>query len=141
MALMPLCRLMCGRSLTSGMRNMRRDPSEDQRPSAHQAAKPQSEKRTLKLTRNVIALVASAFLLWQTHSGSALSQNSSELIDGFAAEGTRVQRRLEEDFRRVPAHGSAREHLRRLTAEPHVAGTKEDYATAIYVRDQIDRKS
>src|SRR5687767_4817742 len=104
---------------------------------AHQAAKPQPEKRTLKLTRNVLALVASAFLLWQTHSGSALSQNPSELLDGFAAEGTRVQRRLEEDFRRVPAHGSAREHLRRLTAEPHVAGTKEDYATAIYVRDQM----
>ena len=40
-------------------------------------------------------------------------------------------------FARVPAPDSAREHLRRLTAEPHVAGTKEDYATAIYVRDQI----
>src|SRR4029450_11485581 len=43
----------------------------------------------------------------------------------------------EEDFRSVPAPASAREHLRRLTAEPHVAGTKEDYDTAIYVRDQI----
>ncbi len=48
-----------------------------------------------------------------------------------------AQRRWEEDFRAVPAPASAREHLRRLTAEPHVAGTKEDYATAIYVRDQI----
>ena len=95
------------------------------------------EKRTLKQTRNVISLVASAFLLWQAHSGSALSQSSSDLLDGFTVEGTRVQRRLEEDFRRVPAHGVAREHLRRLTAEPHVAGTKEDYATAIYVRDQM----
>ena len=37
----------------------------------------------------------------------------------------------------MPAPDSAREHLRHLTAEPHVAGTKEDYATAIYVRDQI----
>lgn len=48
-----------------------------------------------------------------------------------------VQRRWEEKFREVPAPESAREHLRRLTAVPHVAGTKEDYATAIYVRDQI----
>ena len=48
-----------------------------------------------------------------------------------------TQRRWEESFRAVPATNSAREHLRRLTAEPHVAGTKEDYATAIYVRDQI----
>ena len=37
----------------------------------------------------------------------------------------------------MPAASSAREHSRRLTAEPHVAGTKEDYATAIYVRDQL----
>jgi N-acetylated-alpha-linked acidic dipeptidase len=48
-----------------------------------------------------------------------------------------VQRGWEEKFRAVPAPESAREHLRRLTAVPHVAGTKEDYATAIYVRDQI----
>ena len=47
------------------------------------------------------------------------------------------ERSREEQFRAVPAASSAREHLRRLTAEPHVAGTKEDYATAIYVRDQI----
>ena len=48
-----------------------------------------------------------------------------------------VQRGWEERFRAVPAPESAREHLRRLTAVPHVAGTKEDYATALYVRDQI----
>jgi N-acetylated-alpha-linked acidic dipeptidase len=48
-----------------------------------------------------------------------------------------VQRGWEEKFRAVPAPESAREHLRRLTAVPHVAGTKEDYATALYVRDQI----
>ena len=42
-----------------------------------------------------------------------------------------------EQFRAVPAPKSAREHLRRLTLEPHIAGTKEDYATAIYVRDQL----
>src|SRR4029078_7760477 len=42
-----------------------------------------------------------------------------------------------DEFRAVPAPASAREHLRRLTAEPHIAGSKEDYATAIYVRDKI----
>ena len=57
--------------------------------------------------------------------------------DGFTAEGAAAERRWEELFRTVPAPGSAREHLRRLTAEPHVAGTKEDYATADYVRDQM----
>jgi N-acetylated-alpha-linked acidic dipeptidase len=58
-------------------------------------------------------------------------------IDGFTAERAAAERRWEEQFRAVPAPASAREHLRRLTIEPHVAGTKEDYATAVYVRDQL----
>ena len=66
---------------------------------------------------------------------SAYSQHAS--FDGYTAAASTRARRLEQQFRSVPAPASAREHLRRLTAEPHVAGTKEDYATAIYVRDQI----
>src|SRR5690349_9372652 len=58
-------------------------------------------------------------------------------IDGFSSERSAAERRWEEQFRAVPDPKSAREHLRRLTAEPHIAGTKEDYATAIYVRDQL----
>src|SRR3954470_2663029 len=58
-------------------------------------------------------------------------------IDGFSSERAVAERRWEEQFRSVPDPKSAREHLRRLTAEPHIAGTKEDYATAIYVRDQL----
>lgn len=58
-------------------------------------------------------------------------------IDGFSSERAVAERRWEEQFRAVPNQKSAREHLRRLTAEPHIAGTKEDYATAIYVRDQL----
>ena len=58
-------------------------------------------------------------------------------IDGFHPERVTAQRRWEEVFRSVPAAKSAREHLRRLTLEPHIAGTKEDYDTAIYVRDQL----
>src|SRR5690349_15886378 len=58
-------------------------------------------------------------------------------IDGFNSERAAAERRWEEQFRAVPDPKSAREHLRRLTAEPHIAGTKEDYATAVYVRDQL----
>jgi N-acetylated-alpha-linked acidic dipeptidase len=58
-------------------------------------------------------------------------------LDGFSANTSATQRRWEELFRSVPAPKSAREHLRRLTLEPHIAGSKEDYATAIYVRDQM----
>ena len=45
------------------------------------------------------------------------------------------QRRWEEQFRAVPQPATAREELRRLTAEAHIAGSPEDYATAVYVRD------
>ena len=58
-------------------------------------------------------------------------------IDGFSAERAAAERRWEEQFRSVPSPPSAREHLRRLTVEPHIAGTKEDYDTAVYVRDQL----
>ncbi|HVF49602.1 MAG TPA: M28 family metallopeptidase [Pyrinomonadaceae bacterium] len=64
---------------------------------------------------------------------------SSGVLEGFTGDESNAQRRLEEQFRLVPAPASAREHLRRLTMEPHVAGTQEDYRTAIYVRDQMRR--
>jgi N-acetylated-alpha-linked acidic dipeptidase len=64
----------------------------------------------------------------------ALSQNT---LDGFSPARATNQRRWEEQFRAVPNPKSAREHLRILTREPHIAGTKEDYDTAIYVRDQL----
>src|SRR5258706_5348682 len=59
------------------------------------------------------------------------------VIDGFAPKPSDNQRRLEDQFRAVPSAANAREELRRLTAEAHLAGSPEDYATAIYVRDQM----
>src|SRR6185295_17333363 len=58
---------------------------------------------------------------------TVVSQSMSALpdLDGFTRDGSTAQRRWEEEFRAVPAPASAREHLRKLTAEPHVAGTKE----------------
>ncbi|HET7158812.1 MAG TPA: hypothetical protein VFI62_07435, partial [Burkholderiales bacterium] len=58
-------------------------------------------------------------------------------LDGFSTDRATAQRRWEERFRAVPTPNSAREHLRILTRDPHIAGTKEDYATAVYVRDQL----
>ena len=90
--------------------------------------------------RSVAILLVLVFLGINTNLRPVLSQSSatsSVNLDGFSTEGSTTERRWEEEFRSVPAPGSAREHLRRLTAEPHVAGTKEDYATAVYVRDQI----
>jgi len=61
----------------------------------------------------------------------------AQALDGFSQTSSQDERRIEEQFRAVPQPASAREHLRRLTAEPHIAGTPEDYATAVYVRDQM----
>jgi N-acetylated-alpha-linked acidic dipeptidase len=94
----------------------------------------------MRIIRGMAAVVLfTAFFVTDASLRSVVSQSTaaSSDLDGFTRDGSAAQRRWEEDFRSVPAPGSAREHLRKLTAEPHVAGTKEDYATAIYVRDQI----
>src|SRR6266850_2629104 len=80
-----------------------------------------------------ILLILSA----NTRLGFAQALIDVRALDGFSTAGAVAERRWEEQFRAVPASASAREHLRRLTLEPHVAGTKEDYATAIYMRDQL----
>src|SRR5207245_9577728 len=69
-----------------------------------------------------------------------LGQNratEAAVIDGFAPKLSEVERKFEEQFRAVPAPATAREELRRLTSEAHIAGSPEDYATAVYVRDQM----
>jgi N-acetylated-alpha-linked acidic dipeptidase len=87
--------------------------------------------------------VALAFLLTGAVAHAQLGLRAQEkprdasTFDGYSvAEGAR-ERELEEQFRAVPAADSARAHLQRLTSEPHVAGTREDYETAIYVRDRM----
>ena len=95
----------------------------------------------MKFIRNTVAgLLVLAFLTTAANFRTVLSQvapASTSVLDGFTPDGSAEERRWEDEFRAVPAPASAREHLRRLTAEPHVAGTKADYATAVYVRDQI----
>jgi N-acetylated-alpha-linked acidic dipeptidase len=86
--------------------------------------------------------IAFALIITFVFAGrTLLAQNrptdAAPSIDGFALNETAGERRLEEQFRAVPKPASAREHLRILTAEPHVAGSPEDYKTAIYVRDQM----
>jgi N-acetylated-alpha-linked acidic dipeptidase len=82
--------------------------------------------------RQLIASLVS--FLFITNCAAAFAQSG---IDGFTSQSSDTERRFEEQFRAIPTPNSAREHLRRLTLEPHVAGTKEDYDTAVYVRDQM----
>lgn len=88
----------------------------------------------MKLVLTLSLALCVAVNLLAVSTSPALAQNA---LDGFSPERAVAQRRWEEAFRAVPKPNSAREHLRILTREPHIAGTKEDYATAIYVRDQL----
>src|SRR5204863_1744984 len=83
-----------------------------------------------KLKRTVAYSLAIIFL-----SGQSITLAQS--IDGFSAAQSQNERRIEEQFRAAPQSAGAREELRRLTAEAHIAGSPEDYATAVYVRDQM----
>ena len=87
-------------------------------------------------TYTSLALISLLFISLQTSIATSQTPKAL-LLDGFSNETTLAEKRWEEQFRAIPQSKSAREHLRRLTLEPHVAGTKEDYATAIYVRDQF----
>lgn len=91
----------------------------------------------MKLLRAGVACFLTLLFCLQTITQSVFTQTSAIPIDGFSEARNAEQRRLETKFRSIPAPASAREHLRRLTSEPHIAGSKEDYATAVYVRDQM----
>ena len=88
------------------------------------------------LIRNLLAFVLAVVMTLSAVTPVAISQSTTP-IDGFNASRVAAERGWEEQFRAVPNPKSAREHLRRLTLEPHIAGTKEDYDTAVYVRDQL----
>jgi N-acetylated-alpha-linked acidic dipeptidase len=90
----------------------------------------------LKLFRYV-AFIFLLFVLIISSFDTTIVFSQSETFDGFGITNGKTEQRWEEQFRTIPQPQSAREHLRKLTAEPHVAGSKEDYATAVYVRDQM----
>jgi N-acetylated-alpha-linked acidic dipeptidase len=86
------------------------------------------------MSRSGVALTI-AFLVAAVVAHTASTQIST--IDGFSDQASAAEQRIEAQFRSIPAPASAKEHLRRLTLEPHIAGSKEDYDTAVYVRDQM----
>ena len=90
--------------------------------------------------RAALALFLTVSFLGTTLSPRAQAQTTTTetaTLDGFTAAESQAERQLEERFRAVPLAAAAREHLRTLTREPHVAGTPADYRTAVYVRDQL----
>ena len=89
------------------------------------------------MTRNRRAVLALAIIFELASFKSPGVAQSGAVIDGFSPRTSEAERRVEEQFRAVPQPATAREELRRLTSEPHIAGSREDYATAVCVRDQM----
>ena len=56
---------------------------------------------------------------------------------GFTPSSGPVELQAEAHALSVPTPENARKLLRTLTAEPHVAGTRADYKTAVFVRDKL----
>ncbi len=96
-----------------------------------------SQPTPARLAFLLALLLACAPIALPQREGNAQDASAASVLDGFTPVESAAQRRLEEQFRAIPTTASAREHLRRLTAEPHVAGTEEGYRSAVYVRDQL----
>lgn len=88
----------------------------------------------MKLHRNAILVVLAAALLggWQAPQ-SANAYPATPL--GFRDFSR--QQQIEKQFLQVPDPKLAQEHLRTLTAVPHIAGSPEDRATADYVAEKF----
>ncbi|HYO64179.1 MAG TPA: M28 family metallopeptidase [Pyrinomonadaceae bacterium] len=89
------------------------------------------------MRRLVSRFLLPAALLAQTLGLVSPAPAQTAAFDGFTTDEAAAQRELEQRFRAVPQPASAREHLRRLTAEPHLAGTREGQRVALYIRDQL----
>lgn len=81
--------------------------------------------------------VNTSALLLLFAAASMAQQNSSSNSQVFGFRDFAQQRQWDRKFISVPDPGRAEEHLRILTAEPHVAGSPEDKKTADYVAQKF----
>lgn len=79
------------------------------------------------------SLVASSFLLCATTMGRVQTNGG---IRGFTPPRVDAERELEQKLRAIPDAQHAEANLRRLTSEPHVAGTEASHRVAEWLRDQ-----
>ncbi len=65
------------------------------------------------------------------------AEKPSAPSSAFGFRDFAAQAELDRNFMAVPDAKLAGEELKTLTAAPHIAGSKEDYATALYVADRF----
>ncbi len=83
---------------------------------------------------------ASLVFLLSLAASSALAQNATQAQPTTQVFGYRdftQQARLDATFLAVPDATLAGQHLKTLTAQPHIAGSEEDHKTALYVSEKF----
>jgi len=78
-------------------------------------------------------LVAVFFLLSAAHSAGTRSNDG---IRGFLPSRVEAERALEQKLRSIPDAARAESNLRRLTSEPHMAGTEASHRVAEWLLEQ-----
>lgn len=77
----------------------------------------------------------------QSGTASSTQSQSSQVeappVQIFGFRDFSKQYKIDQEFLEVPSPGRAEQHLKILTAAPHVAGSPEDKATADYVHKQF----
>ena len=79
-------------------------------------------------------------LLLSLSSATLIAQNATQAQSSQQVFGYRnftEQSRLDAAFLAVPDAALAGQHLKTLTAQPHIAGSQEDYKTALYVAEKF----
>ena len=84
-----------------------------------------------------LALRAVFFSLVIAVSGSLCAQTVTLPTQVFGYRDFSQQAKIDREFLAIPDARLAGEELKTLTASPHVAGSKEDYATAVYVANKF----
>jgi N-acetylated-alpha-linked acidic dipeptidase len=90
---------------------------------------PDSRRQTLRRLTFCCLLLAACTL------HSAESPPAPQKVFGYL--NFSEQAKIDREFLAVPSSQLAQEELKTLTIAPHVAGSKEDYATALYVADKF----
>src|SRR5208282_2997468 len=86
-----------------------------------------------------LLLVAALLGLALLSVGAAARRSNGQLhIRGFFASHVDAERQLEEKFRRIPDSASAEANLRKITSQPHMAGTEGSHQLAEWLRAQYE---
>ncbi len=78
-----------------------------------------------------------SFAFHASTAHSSQPRNAQPLLAGLRLHGLRKEAGIEEKFLAVPNAKLAGEHLKTLTAEPHIASSPEDRKTAEYVAEKF----